>query len=139
VLSAFRPVVTLKGVERAGSRGLALRTVLVVVQFAISVMLIIGTLTMYKQFNFMKSQHLGFEKEQKLVLPLPGGINIQGNYESIKDMFSKHSSVAGVTASSTVPGREVSNFGVSLAGEEDDKSQSMFHMYFDDDFILIME
>ncbi len=135
VLSAFRPAVTLKGVQRAGSCGLALRTVLVVVQFAISVMLIIGTLTMYKQFNFMKNQYLGFEKEQKLILPLRGGIDIQENFASIKDMFSKHASITGVTVSSTVPGRGVSNFAIKLVGEEDDKNQSMFHMYFDDDFI----
>ncbi len=135
VLSAFRPAVTLKGVQRAGSRGLALRTVLVVVQFAISVLLIIGTLTMYKQFNFMKNQYLGFEKEQKLILPLRGGIDIQENFASVKDIFSKHSSVTGITVSSTVPGRGVSNFAVSLVGEDDTKNQSMFHMYFDDDFI----
>jgi len=135
VLSAFRPAVTLKGATSAGTQGFALRTVLVVVQFAISVMLIIGTLTMYKQFNFMKNQYLGFEKEQKLILPLRGGINIQENFASVKDMFSKHSSITGVTVSSTVPGRGVSNFGVSLVGEDDTKNQSMFHMYFDDDFI----
>ncbi len=90
---------------------------------------------MYKQFNFMKNQHLGFEKEQKLILPLRGGIDIKENFASVKDMFSNHSSVTGVTVSSTVPGRGVSNFAISLVGEEDDKNQSMFHMYFDDDFI----
>jgi putative ABC transport system permease protein len=135
VLSAFRPAVTLKGVQRAGSSSLGLRTVLVVVQFAISVLLIIGTLTMYKQFFFMKNQYLGFEKEQKLILPLRGGIDIQENFASVKDIFSRHSSVTGVTVSSTVPGRGVSNFAVSLVGEDDTKNQSMFHMYFDDDFI----
>lgn len=135
VLSAFRPAVSLKGVQRVGTRGLALRTVLVVVQFAISVMLIIGTLTMYKQFNFMKNQYLGFEKEQKLILPLRGGIDIQENFASVKNMFSKHASVTGVTVSSSVPGRGVSNFAIELVGEDDSKSQSMFHMYFDDDFI----
>jgi putative ABC transport system permease protein len=135
VLSAFRPAVTLKGNLRTGSRGLSLRTILVVVQFAISVVLIIGTLTMYKQFNFMKSQYLGFEKVQKLILPLRGGIDIQENFETVKDMFSKHPSIAGVTVSSTVPGRGVSNFGIKLVGEDDSKNQSMYHMYFDDDFI----
>lgn len=135
VLSAFRPAVTLKGTLGSGSRGLALRTVLVVSQFAITVVLIIGTLTMYKQFNFMKNQYLGFEKEQKLILPLRGGIDIQENYETTKDMFSKHSSITGVTVSSSVPGRAVSNFGIKLVGEEDDKGQSMYHLHFDDDFI----
>jgi len=135
VLSAFRPTVTLKGTSSVGTKGFALRTVLVVVQFAISVMLIIGTLTMYKQFDFMKNQHLGFEKEQKLILSLRGGIKIQENFESVKDMFSKHSSVTGVTVSSHVPGRGVATFGASLVGEEDDMNQPMCHMYFDDDFI----
>lgn len=92
---------------------------------------------MYRQFNFMKNQYLGFEKEQKLVLPLREGISIQGNFTSVKDMFSKHSSVTGVTVSSTVPGRELSNFGVVPVGGDNPKSQSMFHMYFDDDFIPV--
>ncbi len=135
VLSAFRPAVTLKGTSSAGTQGFALRTVLMVVQFAISVMLIIGTLTMYRQFNFMKNQYLGFEKEQKLILPFRGGINIQENFASVKDMFSKHTSVTGVAVSSSVPGRGVSNFSIRLVEEDDPKSQSMFHMYFDDDFI----
>ena len=135
VLSAFRPAVTLKGTSSAATQGFALRTILVVVQFAISVMLIIGTLTMYRQFDFMKNQYLGFEKEQKLILPLRGRINIQENFESVKDMFSKLPSVTGVTVSSHVPGRGVATFGVRLVGEENDMNQSMYHMYFDDDFI----
>ncbi len=135
VLSAFRPVLTLKGTKSVGSRSFAMRTVLVVIQFTISVVLIIGTLIMYKQFNFMKNQHLGFEKEQKLVLPLRGGISIEKNYETAKDLFSKHPSITSATVSSSVPGRGVSNFGIRLLGEEDDKSQSMFHTYFDHDFI----
>jgi putative ABC transport system permease protein len=135
VLSAFRPAATLKGTISAGSRGFSMRTVLVVVQFAISVVLIIGTMTMYKQFNFMKNQYLGFDKEQKLILPLRGGISIQENYEEVKDMFSQHPSITGVTVSSTVPGRGVSNFAIELVGEDDTKNQSMFHMYFDYDFI----
>ena len=135
VLSAFRPIATLKGSLRSGSRGFAMRNVLVVVQFAISVVLIVGTLLMARQFNFMKNQHLGFEKEQKLILPLRGGISIQENYETVKDLFSKHPSISDATVSSTVPGRGVSNFAISLVGEEDPKNQSMFHMYFDPDFI----
>jgi len=135
VLSAFRPAAALKGIKSSGSRGYTLRNTLVVVQFAISVFLIIGTLMMFKQFNFMKNQHLGFEKEQKLILPLRGGIDIQENFRTVKDVFSNHPSVSGVTVSSNVPGRGASNFGVSLVGEDDDKSQSMFHIYFDPDFI----
>jgi len=135
VLSAFRPAATLKGVKTSVAKGYTMRNALVVVQFAISVFLIIGTLMMFRQFNFMKSQHLGFEREQKLILPLRGGIDIQENFRTVKDVLAKHSSVSGVTVSSNVPGRGASNYGVSLVGEDDDKSQSMFHIYFDPDFI----
>jgi putative ABC transport system permease protein len=135
VLSAFRPISTLKGNLARGSRGFAMRNGLVVVQFAISVVLIVGTLIMVRQFNYMKNQHLGFEKEQKLVLPIRGGISILENYESVKNLFSENPFVQNATVSSSVPGRGVSNFGVSLVGEEDPKNQSMFHLYFDQDFI----
>lgn len=135
VLSSFKPVTTVKGISGPGNRGFALRTVLVIVQFGISAVLMIGTLTMYKQFSFMKEQSLGFEKEHKLVLPLRGGINIQKNFTSVKDRFSRHPSIKGVTVSSTVPGRGISNYSIALVGEDDSKKQSMFHMYFDDDFI----
>lgn len=135
VLSAFRPVATIKGMRRSGSHGFALRTVLVITQFAISVALIFGTLVISRQFNFMKNQYLGFEKEQKLILPLRGGISVKENYESVKDFFSNHPSIAGATVSSSVPGRGVSNFAISLVGEEESKNQSMFHLYFDHDFI----
>lgn len=135
VLSAFRPAATLKGMLRSGSHGFALRTGLVIIQFAISVVLIFGTLVMSRQFDFMKNQYLGFEKEQKLILPLRGGISVAENYESVKDHFSNHPSINGATVSSSVPGRGVSNFAISLVGEEDSKNQSMFHLYFDHDFI----
>ncbi len=135
VLSAFRPISTLKGNLAGGSRGFAMRNGLVVVQFAISVVLIVGTLIMARQFNYMKNQHLGFEKEQKLVIPIRGGISILENYESVKNLFSENPFVQNATVSSSVPGRSVSNFGISLVGEEDTKNQSMFHLYFDQDFI----
>ncbi len=135
VLSAFRPMVTLKGILKGGSSGFTMRKVLVVVQFAISIILIVGTLIMASQFNFMKSQDLGFSKTQKLVLPLRGGISITENYEAVKEQFAKHSSITGATASSSIPGRSLSSFSISLVGEDDEKVQDMFHLHFDSDFI----
>ena len=135
VLSAFKPAATLKGDKTSAAKGYTMRNALVVVQFAISMFLIIGTLMMFRQFNFMKSQHLGFEREQKLILPLRGGISIQENFRTVKDVLAKHSSVTGVTVSSDIPGRGPSNYGISIIGEDDDKNQTMFHVYFDPDFI----
>ncbi len=136
LLSRFKPIATLKGKSMGPSGlGLGLRSALVVLQFSVTVALITGTLTMYKQFNFMKNEHLGFEKEQKLILPLRGGISIEENFETVKELFIKHPSITTATVSSSVPGRGVSNFGTRLVGEENDQNQSMFHLYFDSDFI----
>lgn len=135
VLSSFRPVATLKGILRQDSRGLALRTVLVVFQFAISVILIFGTLVMYSQFDFMKSRHLGFKKEQKLILPLRGGISITENYEAVKDQFSEHTGITGAAVSSSIPGRSLSSFSIRIVGEDDERVQDMYHLFFDHDFI----
>ena len=135
VLSSFKPATTLKRLKSGGSRSFGLRTVLVVVQFTISVFLIIGTLSMYKQYDYMRNQDLGFEKEQKLVLPLRGGIDVEENFDTVKGIFSNHSSVSGVTVSSSIPGRDFSSFSIRLIGEEDEKKQDMFHLHFDTDFV----
>jgi putative ABC transport system permease protein len=136
VLSSLSPVASLKGALRRGSRNSLMRSVLVVVQFSISIFLVIGTLVVYRQLNFMKNQHLGFDKEQKLIIPLRGGISIKENYETVKDNFSKQSSVTGVAFSSNVPGRGMPTYSIKLVGEIEDKNQAMNHMYCDYDFII---
>ena len=134
-LSSFRPVTVLKGAMTTGTKGAALRKVLVVGQFTISLVLIVGTLVVYRQLEYMKDQSLGFDKEQVLVLPLRGGLYIGDRYEQVKDEFSNHASIIGATATSDVPGKRVYNFATSLHGEEDDKGQSMYYMFVDPDFL----
>lgn len=134
-LSSFRPVTVLKGALSTGTKGAALRKVLVVGQFTISLVLIVGTIVVYRQLEYMKDQSLGFDKEQVLVLPLRGGLSIGDRYEQVKDEFSNHSSIIGATATSDVPGKRVYNFATSLHGEEDDKGQSMYYMFVDPDFL----
>jgi len=135
VLSSFRPVTALRGALARGRSSLTLRTALVIIQFSISSALVVGTLFMHKQFQFMKSQPLGFDKEQKLVVPFRGGISVEKNYPFLKNAFLSNASIEGAAFSSSVPGTMVSNFAIRLVGEADDKNQSMFHIYFDDDFI----
>jgi putative ABC transport system permease protein len=139
VLSSYRPTAVLTGTVTRGRSGLVLRTVLVVVQFSISSAVIVDTLFMHKQFQFMRNQNLGFDKEQKLVVPIRGGISVKDNYAVVKDAFLENPAVKGAALSSTVPGRGVSNFAIKIVGEADDRSQSMFHMYFDHDFVPLYD
>ena len=68
VLSSFKPIVVLKGKFTTGMKGVLLRKGLVVAQFSISIALIIGTIIVYSQMQFMRSQDLGFNKDQMMIL-----------------------------------------------------------------------
>ncbi|HVU99298.1 MAG TPA: ABC transporter permease [Puia sp.] len=68
VLSSFRPVAVLKGKFSTGTRGILLRKGLVILQFTIAIGLMIATLVVYFQLNYMRSQDLGFSKDQKLIM-----------------------------------------------------------------------
>lgn len=135
IMSGFKPVSVLKASLPTGSTKSLLRRVLVVMQFSISIILIIGTIGVHKQLQFMKHRNLGFDKEQKLVIPMLGGIRIDKNYNIIKDKYLQHASIHNATASSSAPGRGVTNFSTRLVGEENDKNQDMFYLYLDPDFI----
>ena len=67
-LSAFKPIQVLKGKLNLGVKGGGLRSALVVVQFVTSIILIIGTIIIYKQLNYIQNKNLGFAKEQVLIV-----------------------------------------------------------------------
>ncbi|HMI61164.1 MAG TPA: ABC transporter permease [Puia sp.] len=67
-LSGFRPIEVLKSKLKTGSGGERLRSILVVFQFTTSIVLIIGTLVVYRQLHFMQTRDLGFDKQQVLVI-----------------------------------------------------------------------
>ena len=71
ILSSFRPILVLKGKFSASKRGIILRKSLVIVQFAITVALIIGSFVVYKQISFMSTQELGMNINQVLIIKPP--------------------------------------------------------------------
>ncbi|MCW3116351.1 MAG: transporter permease [Chitinophagaceae bacterium] len=72
VLSSFQPVSVLKGRFATGIRGIMLRKGLVIAQFSISIALIISTIVVYTQMKYMRSQDLGFNKDQKMIIDTHG-------------------------------------------------------------------
>jgi putative ABC transport system permease protein len=131
-LSAFEPMRTLKGKLGTGGKSRSFRRFLVVAQFTISIVLIIGTFVIRNQLHYMRGQNLGFNKEQVVVIPMHDQ-NTRKAYEYIKTEFMNNPSVLSVTASSTVPGKSVSNIAYRLEGLPDDDYFSMdtFFVYFD--------
>ena len=75
-LSAFRPIEVLKGKLKLGAKSGGLRSVLVVFQFATSIILIIGTIVVYRQLHYIQTRNLGFNKDQVLVV---FGVNALNN------------------------------------------------------------
>ncbi|WP_149274585.1 ABC transporter permease [Pareuzebyella sediminis] len=100
-LSAFKPVNVLKGNLSIGSKSGRLRSGLVVFQFTTSVVLIIGTLIIYQQMNFILDKKLGFDKEQ--VLMVEGTNLLNDNIQTFKDRLLALSEVKSVSVSDYLP------------------------------------
>ncbi|MBL7873578.1 MAG: ABC transporter permease [Cyclobacteriaceae bacterium] len=83
VLSRFNPAKVLKGDSRSGLTGNRLRKVLVVVQFATSVVLVVGSISVYKQITYISKRNLGFDKDNIIVLDQNDGM--VKHYQAIKN------------------------------------------------------
>jgi putative ABC transport system permease protein len=126
-LSRFRPVDIMKS-GSAGAKGRpSFRQALVVIQYSISIILIIGTIVIYQQIDFMKNSNLGFEKEDVVLVMLPyGNQKIQNKYPVLKDRLMNNTNVISVSGAYTVPGVD-SHFQMSVkkAGAAEDSSYSL--------------
>ena len=100
-LSAFRPIEVLKGNLRFGSRSGGLRSLLVVFQFATSIILIIGTIVIYRQLHYIQTKNLGFNKDQVLIVNDSYALN--KNVDAFKHDILQMPGVAGGTMSSFLP------------------------------------
>ncbi len=137
-LASFRPVKILRNGSTDGMQGHSMRKVLVIFQFAASIILIVGTLIIYQQLRFMKKSDLGFDKDRLLVLPVPVGTLFDKNFkEFISNEFTKHHSVISATTTSFIPGMTKNLFkgSLKLVGEGVPKSCDMNIMMVDHDFI----
>ena len=116
-LSSFQPVRILKGSLKAGAGSTLFRRVLVVVQFALSVFLIIGTVVVFRQMRYMQTASLGFDKEHLLTIRMRG--NMASSYEAFRNELRKDSRISGITAATDLPSAIGSNSaGVEWKGKD---------------------
>jgi ABC-type antimicrobial peptide transport system permease subunit len=108
-LSAFKPARTIKGITKSKGGGRNIRRTLVIVQFSLSIILIICTMVIYKQITFMQNKKLGINRENVVRLPIEGLKD--GKYASVKAELLKHPNVLSVTAASHWPHYISSNTG----------------------------
>ena len=100
-LSSFQPIKVLKGVFKVGGSSISFRKVLVVVQFAISIILIICTAVVFEQLRFMQTKSLGFNKDHMVTLSYNG--NLTSTYESFKTQLLSNPNIKEIARSSRIP------------------------------------
>ena len=109
VLSSFKPVEVLKGKMVNTQQGALLRKSLVVFQFTASLFLLIGTLTVYKQIQYMRHQSLGLDIDKTLVVvpPIVADSTYLSQMIAFKENLLKYPSIKSVAAATTIPGQPV--------------------------------
>jgi putative ABC transport system permease protein len=139
VLSGYNPAIVLKGAFKNSSKGQFLRKGLIIGQFATSIVLIVGTIIVFQQVSFMRSQQLGANISQTLVLNGPVSVPdtvYRDSYQPFKDALLQISGVKSMTASSSVMGREIYYTNdVSLAHSPNHEFYTFYFQYMDYDFI----
>jgi putative ABC transport system permease protein len=116
-LSSFNPVKVLKGKLTNSLAVASLRKGLVVVQFMISIVLIIATVVILRQMSYLRHADLGFQKDQQLVIPLRSKI-AKGIFSSLKSELQQNNSVLSVAGTSYYPGiGNPADNAIRLAGQ----------------------
>ncbi|MCH8002114.1 MAG: tetratricopeptide repeat protein, partial [Proteobacteria bacterium] len=128
-LSRFTPIRTLRGVLTHGSSGINVRKVLVVIQFVIGIMLMVGTLVIYNQLTFIGSKTLGFSTEQTLVIAarMYGHSRTPLPFEAMRNEFAAHPGVLEVAVTGNVPGTDPRQSPFFLEGmnNQDEMAQTI--------------
>ena len=116
-LTGFRPVAVLKGDLTSGRSARTMRQILIIFQFTISVVLMIGTFVVYRQLHYLRNTNLGFNKEFIVTISLNSDINRERKV--FRENLLKYPEIEKVSYSYTVPGIGGDNYeSFTLDGKE---------------------
>ena len=118
ILSSFSPYEVLKGGVKGSMQTARLRRVLVVFQFTVSILLITGTMIMYRQIFYMLNKDVGFNKEQMLVINRAGAL--ESRVEAFKEAVKEIPGVINIASSTAVPGRNNNTNGYMMEGRKEE-------------------
>ena len=135
-MSSFQPVKVLKGLFKAGSGSISFRKVLVVAQFAISIILIICTAIVFQQLHFMQEKSLGFDKER--IVTVGYDRSLDNTYEAFRNELRNNASIKDVSRSSRIPsGRLLDEQGASTESGDSLRPVSADIKYVSTDFDFV--
>ena len=138
ILSSYRPIEAMKGDLFKGKKGVFSRNFLVLVQFTVSIILIISTLLVYKQMQFLRGKDLGFEKENVLVIPIRNK-EVGKKADVIRNEFLALPEVVSVSLSDGIPGRSMSGVGFYPEGGDNTSPWIIYILEVDENTLPVMD
>lgn len=128
-LTAFKPTEVLKGKLRAGLSNSVLRNGLVLLQFMISIVLIFGSIMVYRQLAYVQSKNLGFDKEN--VVNLLHALSLGSNSQAFKNELLANPMFKGASFSNNLPPNISWNSAFRKGGSDQDFLLSIYQMDYD--------
>jgi len=134
LISALKPVNSLRGMLKASSKGSGLRKTLIVSQFAVSILFLVSTFTVLSQLNYMRNRNLGLDKEHVVTLPIYDK-DVLGKLDTVKNEFLQNSSVSSVSVSNFFPGNATWYQNYRYEGMNESENPMIRWLVVDHDFI----
>ncbi|MGZ3755683.1 MAG: ABC transporter permease [Mucilaginibacter sp.] len=138
-LSAFQPIDVLKGKLANGFKGSGLRSFLVVLQFSISIFLIVGTLVIYNQLNYIQNKDLGYNRNQVLIIK--NTFELDGRANIFKQNIQQLPGVIDATLTSFLPTSGQRNTAIFFKDAVFDQKKALFPQVWevDEDYIKTLD
>lgn len=136
-LSSFKPISVLKGFAIKGKSGATFRKTLVVFQFTLSIVLIIGTIIIFKQLSFIQNKDIGLRNENVIFIVMRGEVN--SKFETFKPMLLANPKIESVSRTNSLPFRIGSNTGgINWDGKSEEEDILIGFSFADYDFVKTM-
>lgn len=137
-MSSFKPVAVLKGLKPINGQRSILRSGLVIVQFSISVILMVSTLVVNSQLKFIRNRDIGFNKQNLLYMQMPQTGDLQSNYSAIKAAMQQQNGLTNYTRINSLPTNLENGSSQVIWPGKDPKQQILFpQIVIDDNFIKV--
>ena len=138
-LSKFRPAETLKGKLNLGFKSGGLRSVLVVMQFTVSIIMIVGTAIVFNQLSYIQNKKLGFDKNQ--ILMINDAWILRDNVQAFKNEALRDSRVKAATVASFLPVGTTNNNNVYYPGKNVNTNEThiLSNHYIDFDYLSTLD
>ena len=136
-LSSFKPASVLKGNFNNSGKGVWLRQSLVVFQFSVSIILMVSTVVIVNQVDYIQNKKLGYDKDNIIILPLDK--KTKDVYDQLKTEFERSGKVVNMGRSTEAPTKIKGGYGIKIDGSQSDNGMIVTAMAIDKDFIPTMD